>query len=181
LKGVESEDAEIHAMQASAFIDFWIKSMRIHKPDAREGDLLDAFHNAVKQKIHQLSLRRGVVEPVEDWSTETVYSEGSTETLTGMSLSKDEGVEFMACGDKGLSDGFDQAVYLGHSILDEAYSNAGRISDDSSGGGDSMTMDLRVYNWTEDGSPFYSQRDEEENKDAWTNPFITSSIYDAPT
>jgi hypothetical protein len=53
-------------MQASVFIDFWIKSMRIHKPDAREGELLAAFGKAVEQKCYQLSLRkRNGVEPIE--------------------------------------------------------------------------------------------------------------------
>lgn len=46
-------------MQASAFIDFWMKSMRIHNPVAREEDLLAAFKQSVVQKEQQLSLKRG--------------------------------------------------------------------------------------------------------------------------
>ena len=46
-------------MQASAFIDFWMKSMRIHNPVAREEDLLAAFKQSIVQKEQQLSLKRG--------------------------------------------------------------------------------------------------------------------------
>jgi hypothetical protein len=46
-------------IQASAFIDFWMKSMRIHNPVAREEDLLVAFKQSIVQKEQQLSLKRG--------------------------------------------------------------------------------------------------------------------------
>ena len=59
-------------MQASAFIDFWMKSMRIHNPVAREEDMLAAFKQSVVQKEQQLSLKRGhrtMEEPVTTQTT----------------------------------------------------------------------------------------------------------------
>jgi hypothetical protein len=77
LSGEGSSNCDIYAMQASAFIDFWIKSMKIHKPEAREEDLLGAFSQSISQKEHQLSLKRGhsmidepgAIESTEDVST----------------------------------------------------------------------------------------------------------------
>jgi hypothetical protein len=48
---------EIFQMQASAFIDFWMKCMRIHNPVAREEDLLAAFKQSFFQKEQELSLK----------------------------------------------------------------------------------------------------------------------------
>jgi len=51
-------NTSLYSMQAAAFIEFWLKSMKIHNPAGREDDLLAAFRQAVEQKQNQLALKR---------------------------------------------------------------------------------------------------------------------------
>ena len=68
---------EMFQMQASAFIDFWMKSMRIHNPVAREEDMLAAFKQSIVQKEQQLRLKRGHRAMDEAFLTQTTIPEDS--------------------------------------------------------------------------------------------------------
>ena len=48
----------MYAMQASVFMDFWMKSMRIHQPTATDPELLEAFRQAIELKHRQILMKR---------------------------------------------------------------------------------------------------------------------------
>lgn len=61
----------MHSIQASIFIEFWMKVMKTHYPGASEEELLDVFKKSIEQKEEQIKLRRGkpMVDEEDDDST----------------------------------------------------------------------------------------------------------------
>lgn len=76
-------DPHIHSIQASLFIEFWIKSMKLQYPATSEEELLDVFKKSIEQKEEQLKLKRGrSIMDEDDGSTagETTR-DGSIDTI----------------------------------------------------------------------------------------------------
>jgi hypothetical protein len=63
-------DRAMYAMQASTFIDFWIKSMKIHQPNACDEESLEALRESIDQRQSQIKLKRMRLEE-RDKSVET--------------------------------------------------------------------------------------------------------------
>jgi hypothetical protein len=181
MSGIGSGEVEIHAMQASVFIDFWIKSMRIHKPDAKEDDLLAAFRNAVQQKINQLSLRKGyaVTDEVgaagvdfDEWTKQSTIQEGDDKS-PGSSVSeksemKSDTAEF------GTTPGScveisSQGIYMPDSVADADPSEISGVSGDEDTSAQ-MELDLDGC-WKETLELIYGQ-DREEKKEDWMDEFV---------
>lgn len=73
---------EVYGMQASAFIDFWIKMVRISTPDAKDEDILSAFKQSIEVKERQLRLKRGL-DPLGENGSEGTGREMSVDTAIG--------------------------------------------------------------------------------------------------